>query len=151
MDALRLTIPSLFLSRSERKILKARIERFEKTSDCEFALHVRRHFAGDDALLATRALFFKFGLEKTKSRTAILLAVALSEHKYAIWADEGVVRRSTDQLFRDACEIVAKHLKKRERLSAIIEVLDLLEKTLAVEQPASPDNKNELSNEPIIE
>jgi uncharacterized membrane protein len=151
LEKFKSSSPKLFLTTEERKALAARINEFERSSDCELVLHLRRKLPVSDALESARGLFYKFGLEKTERRTGILLLLALQDRKFAIWADEGVVRRSSDQLFKQVCDKISEGLKGGKHLEALLSGIDVLEKTLGHEQPALVRNPDELSNEPIIE
>jgi len=124
---------------------------FESASDCELVLHFRRRLPVPDALESARGLFHKFNLHKTEHRTGILLMLALQDRKLAIWADEGVVRRSDDELFKRVCHHISEGLKQGRKLEALLKGIDELQKTLGHEQPAHGHSRNELSNEPIIE
>ena len=143
--------PRFFLTRSERRLFAERVKHFESKSDCELIFHLRRKLDGPDIVETNKRLFYRFKLDKTLKRTAILVTLALAEKKLAIWADEGVVRRSDDKLFDRTCLVIAAGLGRGERLKALLGGIDELEKTLAIEQPAQTGKTSEISDEPIIE
>ncbi|MDZ4677924.1 MAG: TPM domain-containing protein [Oligoflexia bacterium] len=141
-----------FLTKEENQILLKRVEKFENQTGCELAFHIRQNL-GSDPLKANEALFFKFGLDKTEHRNAILVTVALAERQFAIWADVGVMRQSGDKLWNDISQKMEGALKLGQHLAAFTLVADMSENVLSKEQSAVSrmPNGNELSNKPIIE
>jgi uncharacterized membrane protein len=143
--------PRFFLNDKETEILEARISQFEEKTACELVFHFRRKL-GDEPLARARELFEKFNLQKTTHRNAILITIALKDRKFAIWADEGVIRHTGDKLWHDVKDHMSHLLKNGQRLQALIHAVAEAENVLASEQPRFKDSlKNEISNSPIIE
>jgi uncharacterized membrane protein len=147
--------PRFFLNEQETKKLEDRVALFEKRTSCELVFHFRRRLT-DDPMARAKELFYEFGLEKTTHRNGILIIIALTDRKFAIWADEGVIRHTGDKLWDGVRDHMSHLLKHGQRLDALIHAIVEAETVLEKEQPRfkgeiSRENKNELSNAPIIE
>lgn len=127
-----------------------RVGHFEKVTGCELIFHFRRRL-GRHPLEANRLLFYKYKLHQTHHRSAILLTLALKERQFAVWADEGVVRRSGDKLWSEVCQTLSQKLKQGHRLEALCAAVDVAENVLRSEQPHRDEMDDEISNRPIIE
>lgn len=152
MNLLRRHSPRHFLTKEETKKLSDRVAMFETKTSCELVFHFRRRL-GREPLVKNESLFYKFGLEKTKHRNAILITIAVTDHKFAIWADQGVIRHTGDGLWHHVTSLMSHLLKNGKRLQALFAAIEEAEAVLAKEQPhfASEKQENEISNLPIIE
>ena len=144
--------PHFFLTEDETAKLSQRVSSFEAKTTCELVFHFRRRL-GKEPLKKNEELFYKFGLEKTKHRNAILITLALSDRQFAIWADEGVIRHTGDALWVRVTELMSHLLKNGKRLQALMAAIDETEAVLFKEQPhyLGEATSNEISNAPIID
>ena len=128
-----------------------RVAQLEGHTNCEVVFHFRKDFNGEPLEEAKR-LFAKFGLHKTEDHNGILIVIAVRTRQFAVWADQGVVRRAHDKLWDEVCHDLSHHFKADQRLNGMIAALDRMEKILAVEQPSKlgKSKHNELSNKPIV-
>ena len=149
---IRRNSPRFFLTKEETKKLSKRVATFESRTSCELVFHFRRRL-GADPLQKNESLFYKFGLDKTKHRNGILITLGISDRKFAIWADQGVIRHTGDNLWHQVSQLMSHLLKNGKHLQALCAAVDEAEAVLAKEQPHFKDEsqKNELSNSPIIE
>ena len=149
---LRRHSPRFFLTKEETQKLSSRVADFEKKTSCELVFHFRRRL-GSEPLKKNENLFYKFGLEKTKHRNAILISLGTVDRKFAIWADQGVIRHTGDALWHHVSDLMSHLLKNGKNLQALCTAVDEAELVLAKEQPhfKNETHTNELSNLPIIE
>ncbi len=145
----RTLLPRFFLTGQETTQLEARVATFEQNTGCELVFYFSRRL-GKMPLTKAKKLFHRLGVHKTKHRVGILMALGVMDRKIAIWADEGVIRRSEDTLWKSTIAKMAEHLKKGERLKALTAALDVCEPVLAKEQiKVEGHEQNELPNKPI--
>lgn len=148
---IKLVSPGHFLTKSETKILMTRVAEFENETGCQLLFHFRRKL-GVSPLETNRELFFKFKLNETKHHNAILVTLALAEKKFAIWADEGVIRKTGDKLWHEVSRAMSKSMSHGQHLGALLEAMDISQQVLALEQPQDLRSEgNELPNNPLIE
>lgn len=152
LNLFRRNSPRFFLTRNEASLLAERISVFEKKTSCELAFHFRRRL-GDEPLKKNEELFYKFNLHQTRHRNAILISVATYEKKFAIWADQGVMRHTGDKLWIHVSDLMSHLFKNGKHLQGLIAAIDEAEPILEKEQPHFSDDvlANEISNFPIIE
>lgn len=155
----RLRHPKYFLSQKETLKLCELIDHFEKASGCELVFHFR-HKLGVQPFEKARELFYKFELDKTSHRAAILIAISFDDRKYAVYTDKNVdpsyQTRSEEGLkFWDKIgNLLANGLGEKKRLETLERVLETLTQSLALSPQEKETSKNlifNLSNKPKIE
>lgn len=143
--------PRTFLTPEETKKLSQSIDVFEASTGCELVFNFRKKL-GSYPLEAARALFYKFKLDKTEHRAAILVVISTKDRGYAVWADEKVHRQGGDVLWKQVGARLQEGLKAGNRLKALTEAMSVAQRVLEQEQPKdSKLAKKTLSNEPIDE
>ncbi len=145
--------PKHFLTSSERRELAKRVADFEKLTDCELIFHFRKRLPkAESDVEANRALFFKYGLHKTSHRAAVLITFALVDRKVVIFADDGVVMKTSEPVLKELCAVAAQKMGQGQKVESFDAFLDQLEKFLGPAAPSSAGaDVNEISNDPIFE
>jgi len=68
----------------------AAIAEAESGTTGEIRVHLSRSFFEKDVYAHAEKIFFRFGMQKTKYRNAVLLYVNLRRKKFAVYGDEGI-------------------------------------------------------------
>jgi hypothetical protein len=147
---LRRNTPSLFLTRPEMARLAKRVHLFEEKTGCELVFHFRKRL-GDDPLNRNRRLFHKFKLDHTEGRRAMLITLALTERKFAVWVDQGIAKHTGEKIWHNVTDGLSRDLRKGLRLEALLHAADTAEQMLHDLPKSEKSLHNEISDEPIIE
>lgn len=89
-----------FLSRDEKKRIAALIDQIEQRTSGEIHVHIVGTAPGD-ILEAAKKTFLKLKLDKTDQRNCVLLLISHLDHRFAIWADEGINAKAGQALWDD--------------------------------------------------
>jgi uncharacterized membrane protein len=95
--------------------------------------------------------FFKLGINNTKDKTGVLIFVIFGERKFEFIADEGINSKIQTLHWDEISNEVRNYFSKEKYLDGILYGLNRLGNILISEFPIKEDDKNELSNEIIIE
>ena len=142
--------PHYFLSKDERERVMEAIRRAESCTSGEIRVHVERK-CGVDPLERAAQVFQSLGMQNTKSRNGVLIYMALSERRFAIYGDQGIddiVQRPFWNEIRDQMqERFRQGLFCQGLCEAVARVGSVLERSF----PATACDVNELPDEPSID
>ena len=99
------------LTDSEELILMNAIKLAELQTSGEVRVHIEKSTKMDVTLRAQQ-IFKKMNMHQTKNRNAILFYVALNSKQYAVWGDEGIHQKVTQQFWDDIFKICKTHFEK---------------------------------------
>ena len=135
-----------FLGRVQHNEVVAAIREAEKGTSGEIRVFVSRK-AVEDPVPVAQAHFLKMGMDKTRHRNGVLIFVAPRSHKFAVIGDAGVHSQCGDAFWRELTSEMAGHFRKAEFTSGIVHGIRKAGQLLARHFPASPDDRNELSDD----
>ena len=135
-----------FLSKLQHDEIVAAIREAEKGTSGEIRVFVSRKEVEDPVVVA-QGHFLRMGMEKTRHHNGVLIFVAPRSHKFAVIGDAGVHVQCGDAFWRDLTGEMAGHFRKSEFTSGLLHGIRQAGQLLARHFPASPDDKNELSDE----
>jgi uncharacterized membrane protein len=138
--------PARFFSKEELEVIRHAIERAEAGTSGEIRVHIDARCPGDP-VVAAREWFEKLGMAATRQRNGILLYLAVADHKFALYGDEGIhgaLPEGTWERLRD--EMLAEFRLDRfaEGVSHAVKELGA---ALQHQFPHLPDDTDELSDE----
>lgn len=84
------TKPKSLLNEEESRLIVKAIRHAERQTSGEVRVFVESHCRFMDALDRATELFFSLQMDKTESRNATLVYVALKDHQFALFGDEGI-------------------------------------------------------------
>lgn len=126
----------------------------EKNTSGEIRVAIRAHY--DEGLEGnlheqTKRDFLKYGLDKTRDKTGVLILLALEPKKFMIWGDDGI-HAKVQQGYWDVLAVgMSTHFKEGRYVQGICETVAEVGKRLAEFFPKKPDDTNELPDKPILE
>ena len=142
----RSSLPSRFFSQEEQRAIQSAIAGAEAGTSGEIRVHLDRRCAGDP-VAAARAWFDKLGMRATDQRNGVLLYLAISDRKFALYGDEGlhdVLPEGTWERLRDG--MVAEFAKGRF-VEGIAGAVGAIGEALKTHFPHLADDRDELSDE----
>jgi len=95
----------------------------------------------------TRRIFEKAKLYETKERNATLIALFLSEHKFAVYGDVGIHEKVPADFWENTVAEMKAHFAAGRMQEGLLHGINELGKNLAKYFPVSEDDINELSDE----
>ncbi len=94
--------------------------------------------------------FVKLKMNETKDKTGILFFLIFDEKKYEIIADEGINSKISPDFWNEISDKIKNHFTNKNYLKGITEGLNEMGNVLIKEFPVNEDDRDELSNEVII-
>ena len=132
-------------SPSEEQRFEAAITQAELMTSGEIRLHVEDH-CREDALNHARKAFERLEMHKTADRNAVLLYLALMDHKVAIYGDHGINSTVGLQYWSAVVDIVTSHARKGDLVTGLEQAILEIGRILKTYYPYSDDDVNELTN-----
>ena len=136
------------LSASDKQQLVQAIQAAEKTTSGEIRVFVESKTKNGDALATAREIFFKQKMNATQERNGVLVYVALSEKKLAIYADQGIYDKVGVEFWYSQVQEMTAHFKTANYVQGMVQVIGALGKALTDHFPFDRvSDTNELSDE----
>lgn len=79
-----------FLDKEADRRIVAAIQAAEKRTSGEIRVHLDKRLKGKDPFDRAGHIFGKLGMHRTEARNGVLIYLALKDHKFALFADEGI-------------------------------------------------------------
>ncbi len=144
-----------YLSTDDIHEIQSEISKVEKSTSGELRLCLRKSRGVFEKKFTPRELaikeFHKLGMHNTDEKTGVLIFILFSDRKFEIVADEGINSKIPEEKW----EFITSHLKKEfsseNYKNGIIICLNEIKDILAREFPYKEGDKNELSDEIVIE
>ncbi len=137
---------SEFLSQLRHDDIIAAIREAEQKTSGEIRVFISRKPVEDPVKVA-QAHFLKLGMHKTRHRNGVLIFVAPRTHKFAVIGDAGVHTRCGDVFWRELADEMAGQFRKSDFTIGIVHGIRKAGELLAQHFPASPGDRNELSDD----
>ncbi|MEM1379782.1 MAG: TPM domain-containing protein [Pseudomonadota bacterium] len=99
-----------------------------------------------DVEAAARAEFFGHGLRRTKGRAAVLLFVAVREHRVQVLYDDGAAAAVPEEAWADLADTIAEKMKSGNALTGLEEAVKTVADLLETDLPPRIDDEDELPN-----
>jgi uncharacterized membrane protein len=136
------------------KRISQTIEEVESETNAEIRLSIREDRDESETGLELRELalkeFASLKMHLTKERTGVLLMIIFDEHKFYIYGDEGITRRSDPETWVDVAATLEDHFKQGKFEAGVHAALRTLKAHVREYIPKTDDNPDELSNEVTI-
>lgn len=136
------------LTVSDKQMLVQAIQSAEKTTSGEIRVFVENKTKNGDALATAKEIFIKQKMNATKERNGVLVYVAVSEKKIAIYADQGIYDKVGVEFWYSQVQEMTTHFKNANYVEGMTKVIEEIGKALTNHFPFDRifDN-NELSDE----
>ncbi len=143
------------LTNEELKALSAQIGKIEGKTAAEIRVVVRhkRHWSERklDARQVAEREFRALGMTKTKERTGILVFILVSERKFELLADSGVISVIPEEFWNNLAGKLSEHFSSSRFFVGLNESLIEIGEVLEAKLPPRGVNTDELPNNIIEE
>jgi uncharacterized membrane protein len=95
----------------------------------------------------TRRIFEKAKLYETKERNATLIALFLTEHKFAVYGDEGIHKKVPENFWENTVDQMRQSFSEGKMKEGLLNGINALGENLATYFPVQGDDQDELSNQ----
>jgi uncharacterized membrane protein len=135
----------LFSSTEEARLIKA-IQLAELQTSGEIRVHIEKA-CKQNVLEACKAKFAELNMHQTKYRNGILFYLAINSKSFAVWGDEGIHTKVTDEFWKSITDCSISYFKQNDLITGLEKSIELCGEKLKLHFPLEADDKNELSNE----
>lgn len=129
----------------EIRLIKA-IQLAELKTSGEVRIHIEKT-CKSDALEECKKQFVKLNMHQTKDRNGILFFLAINSKSFAVWGDEGIHQKVSDEFWKSITDCAIGYFKQNDLMTGIEKAVELCGEKLKMHFPIEADDKNELSNE----
>lgn len=137
-----MNVANIFSKEEKAKIIQA-IKDAELETSGEIRLHLESRCKGN-ALERTVQVFEKLKMHETQLRNGTLIYLAVKDHKFAIFGDEGINEIVPDDFWEDVKDEIGQHFNKGKFADGISRGIFLIGEKLKEFFPYQDDDINEL-------
>ena len=137
-----------FFNPDEEKQIIASIRHAEYASSGEVRVYVESHCKKATPERAIE-VFKKLKMHRTRERNGVLLYIAMEDHKFAIFGDEGIHEKMGFSFWHTESATLKSFFAKDEIIGGLCQVIEDIGQTLKTHFPHAPDDKNELPDKPV--
>jgi uncharacterized membrane protein len=144
-----------YLAKEELEELKNKIEDIESRTSGEVRLCLKLKKGFRENKLSNKELalkeFHKLEMQKTLDKTGVLIFILFKERKFEIVADEGINAKIKDETWEAIKSHIQNEFANGKYKDGLVKCLDEIGRVLEREFPYKQGDKNELSNDIVIE
>ena len=129
----------------EARLIKA-IQLAELKTSGEVRILLEKTIKGD-ALDECKKKFTELNMHQTKDRNGILFYLAINSKSFAVWGDEGIHQKVSDEFWKSITDCAIGYFKQNDLITGIEKSVELCGEKLKIHFPLQTDDKNELSND----
>lgn len=140
-----------FFSEEEKKRIINSIRAAEMRTSGEIRVYIESKCRFVDPLDRAAEIFWGLKMDHTKDRNAILVYVAVRDHQYAVYADNGIHEKVGEKFWKQEVKAMYKHFKQNQVSDAIAQVITDVGEALHVNFPYEHAiDKNELPDDIVF-
>ncbi len=135
----------------DQQILLEAIREAEKQTSGEIRLYVENRCKFVDPLLRAAEVFWALKMDQTKERNGVLVYIALRDHQFAIFADQGIHEKTGEIFWQHEVTVMKQHLARNETIDALKRVITDIGAALKQHFPYdAATDKNELPDDIVF-
>ncbi|MEP7259012.1 MAG: TPM domain-containing protein [Flavitalea sp.] len=139
-----------FSAEDNNRIVEA-IREAEKRTSGEVRVYIESRCRFVDPLLRAAEVFWNLKMDHTEFRNATLLYVAMKDHQFAIFADQGIHAKLGETFWKSQVAEMSVHFREQHYIDALAEVIKDLGTALQLNFPYDPNtDKNELPDDIVF-
>jgi uncharacterized membrane protein len=139
-----------FKSEEQDKIIAA-IRNAEKRTSGEVRLFIESRCKYVEPLDRAAELFYGLQMEKTKERNAVLVYIAVKDHQLAIFADEGIHRKTGPDFWKKEVQVMLNEFNREDYAAGLVKVIGDIGEALYQHFPYdNVQDKNELPDDIVF-
>lgn len=136
-----------FLSKEEEQQIVEAIRTAERNTSGEIRVHIEASSGKDDAFNRALKVFQTLKMYETKQQNAVLIYVAVEDHQFVIYGDEGINNVVPTDFWDSTKNTMQNHFKKGDFKQGIVDGILKAGEELKTHFPWQTDDVDELSNE----
>jgi len=140
-----MSVADFFSKEEKNKIIQA-IKDAEKETSGEIRVHLDLRCTGA-ALDQAVKMFEKLKMHETRLRNGTLIYIAVKDHKFAIFGDEGINEIVSDNFWEDVKDEMRNYFIKAQFADGVSRGIYLVGEKLKVFFPYKQDDVNELPDD----
>lgn len=136
-----------FLTKEEEQEIISAIKIAELNTSGEIRVHIEASSRKDDAFNRALEVFHSLNMNITKQQNAVLIYVAVEDHKFVIYGDQGINKVVPANFWDTTKNTMQNHFKEGNFKKGIVEGILKAGEELKTHFPWQTDDEDELSNE----
>jgi len=142
---------SRYFSVQETEDIVAAIREAERQTSGEVRLFIESRCRYVNPINRAAELFFGYKMDLTNERNGVLVYIAMNDHQYAIFADEGIYKEMGDAYWNEEATKMLSAFKKESYAEGIVTIIGDIGEALCSHFPyITKGDKNELPDEIIF-
>ena len=142
---------SEFFSEEEKKQVVEAIQAAELTTSGEVRVFIESRCRFVDPLDRAAELFWHLKMDYTQDRNAVLVYVAVRDHQFAVFADQGIHEKVGNEFWNKEVQAMKKHFSQNNYADAVTQVVTDVGIALQFHFPFNRNtDKNELPDDIIF-
>jgi uncharacterized membrane protein len=117
------TRKSTFFAEDEKQRVVDAIRNAELATSGEIRVYIESRCRFVDPLDRAAELFWSLKMDSTQDRNAVLVYVAVRDHQFAVFADQGIHEKVGDEFWQKEVAAMKRHFQQNEYADAIIHVV----------------------------
>jgi uncharacterized membrane protein len=134
------------LNSSEEQMLLEAIKEAENKTSGEIRVHIEYNAKGDVVELCKKK-FEELKMHETKDRNGILFYLAVKTKSFAVWGDEGIHQKVSQDFWDSITNLALLHFKNGNYVDGLKSAIYSCGEQLKTHFPIQADDKDELTNE----
>lgn len=140
-----------YFSQEEKKQVVEAIQAAELTTSGEVRVFIESRCRFVDPLDRAAEIFWNLKMDHTQDRNAVLVYVAVRDHQFAVFADQGIHEKVGNEFWNKEVQAMKKHFSQNHYADAVTQVVKDVGIALQFHFPFSREtDKNELPDEIIF-
>lgn len=143
--------PKALFSEQENSAIVEAIRGAEKRTSGEVRVYIESSCKYVDPLDRAAELFYSLKMDSTAERNAVLVYVAVKDHQLALFADEGIHKKTGQLFWKEEVELMLAHFNKNNYALGVEAVVKQIGEALYQHFPYNGEtDKNELPDEIVF-
>src|SRR5687767_6900350 len=140
-----------FFSHDEKERIIATIRQAEQQTSGEIRLYTESRCRFVNPLDRAAEIFWGLKMDLTKDRNGVLVYVAMTDHQFAIFADQGIHEKVGQAFWEKEVAVMKDHFKQHHPAEAIVAVVNDIGIALKTHFPYdNTTDKNELPDDIVF-
>jgi uncharacterized membrane protein len=143
--------PKLFFTTEEQQEIASAIREAEKRTSGEIRIFIESRCRYVEPLDRAAELFFGLKMDKTRERNAVLIYIAIKDHQLAIFADEGIHKKTGQEFWQKEVRLMLSDFNKENYAAGLAKVVSEVGEALYEHFPFdNATDKNELPDDIVF-
>lgn len=140
-----------YFTAGEKERIVSAIKNAEKNTSGEVRVFIESRCRFVNPLDRASEIFWGLKMDHTDRHNAVLIYIAIRDHQYAVFADEGIHQKLGEDFWNKEVKAMYVHFKENQVAEAIARVIDDVGKALNTHFPYEPGvDKNELPDDIVF-